>query len=215
MGLFNKFKKEKNENIQEKQTLPCQLASSITADGKLQLDFYDARADFKQFYDTTRLILNKQVQVNNTILTEAFISYYSDNDAVVLNNDGQEFGRRVQYKKILMDVDTNLLQRDNNYCDYVMKALLNEKRVNEYLERGLQENSEQPCGNYVGGVRTTDNGYKKVFDPVVGKMVHESLEMKQKREKNRARQEQIKQEGIDRRKAEIERLQQEIEDMEK
>ncbi len=215
MGLFNKFKKEKNENIQEKQTLPYQLSSSITADGKLQLDFYDARADFKQFYDTTRLILNRQVQVNNTILTEALISYYSENDAVILNNDGQEFGRKVQYKKILMDIDTNLLQRDSNYCDYVMKALLNEKRVNEYLERGLQENSEQPCGNYVGGVKTKDNGYKKVFDPVVGKMIHESLEMKQKREKNRAKQEQIKQEGIDRRKAEIERLQQEIEDMEK
>ena len=51
-----------------------------------------------------------------------------------------------------MDVDTNLLQRNSNYCNYVMKNQLNKERVDEYLKRGLQENSEQPCGNYVEGL---------------------------------------------------------------
>ncbi len=216
MGLLNKFKKEKNGNIQRTQEKsPYQLLFSKTKDDKVQLDFYDGKANFKQFYDTTRLIINRKIQIKNTILTEALISYYSENDAIMINKDGQEFGRRVQYEKILMDVDTNLLQRNSNYCNYVMKNLLNKERVDEYLKRGLQENSEQPCGNYVGGVRTINNGYRKVFDPIVGKMVHESLEMKQKREEDRERQEQQKQDNISKRKSEIERLQREIEDMQK
>ncbi len=215
MGFLDRFKKEKNENINEtQQTLPSALDSTITQDGKIQLEFYDSQADFKQFYDTTRLILNGQMQVNNTILTEALISYYSQNDAVMLNGN-REIGRRAQYKKILMDVDINQLQSNPTYCDYVMKGLLNEKRVNSYLERGLQENPEQPCGNYVGGVRLTERGYGKVFDAKIGKMIHEALPMKLKREEYRRRQEQEKQDSIARKKAEIERLQQEINDIQK
>lgn len=33
--------------------------------------------------------------------------------------------------------------------------------MNQYLENGLQESPEHPCGKYIGGMRKTENGYNK------------------------------------------------------
>ena len=69
MGLLDMFKKkEKNvaqNMIVEQPKSPYTIKQRINSDGKLQIDFTDKNADFKQFYDTTRLIIEgKTVGVN-------------------------------------------------------------------------------------------------------------------------------------------------------
>ena len=58
MGFFDRFKKKENNNIPTNQPemKPYDIKYSSGSNGTLQIDFYDRNADFKQFYDTTRLL---------------------------------------------------------------------------------------------------------------------------------------------------------------
>ena len=61
MGLLDKFRKKQPEKdqIHEEDNNKEFLRNakfSMTKDGRLQVDFYDREADFRQFYDVTRLI---------------------------------------------------------------------------------------------------------------------------------------------------------------
>ena len=49
------------------------------------------------------------------------------------------------------------------------------------LARGMQDNPDRPCGNYVGSVILNDGNYVKYFDDKVGMAVHHSKEMAEKR----------------------------------
>ena len=81
--------------------------------------------------------------------------------------------------------DFNLLQNDPNYVHALMCNLLNRDRVMKYLQRGLQENPENPCGKYVGSIEKSENTYKKVFDSNIGRISHNSPEMVAERKTKR------------------------------
>ena len=145
------------------------------------------------------------------------VSWYGDEDAISLDNDGNElaYGRKYDYKDILVGIDCNLLQSDPKYVEVLMKKLLDRKRVESYLERGMQENTEIPCGKYIGEIKVENNTYKKVFDPRIGEMSHNSPKMVEKRARRKEMIEKMKQEKIARNQDQIAKLQAEIDEMEK
>ena len=98
MGLFDKLKKQKEPVEENKQDMPYSIQYHVTKDGKLQVEFYDKKADFKQFYDTTRLVVDTlPKRVANHTIYEALVSYYAHNDPIMIEND-----RRTNYKNILL-----------------------------------------------------------------------------------------------------------------
>ena len=218
MGLFDRFKKKedlKTKSNVEEMRKNYEITYGITSDGRLQIDFYDMKSEIGQFYDTTRLIVgNNPVIFDNQAVQNCIVSWYRQDDTTFADPkyNGESMNAR-DYKGILAQIDPMLLQYDENYCVSVMKDLLNQKRVNQYLQNGLQENPERPCGKYVGGIQKTDNGYRKFFAINVGKASHNSRLMVERRRENRERAEQKKQMEIARRKAEIQKLQSEIDDI--
>ena len=222
MGLLDRFKKkeekpvEKKEYTRDYQGLPFEAKFSTNSDGKFQLDFYDKNNQdtFKQFYDTTRLIIeNERTTITDAPLKECLVSWYGESDAVMIDNNGNEHGRKTAYERVLADIDELKLKTDPKYCMAVMKKLLNRNRVDEYLARGMQENPEIPCGNYVGGIDIRDGKYKKIFDMSVGKQAHNSDRMKLKRAQLKEQKEMKKQNEIEEKQKRIEQLKNEIDDL--
>jgi len=225
MGLLDRFRKNKQEEIvkeemvQTKQYVPpFGVEFKMINDGLIQVDFYDGNAEFNQFYDTTRLIANPQPikAYGNDNVLNCKVSWYGENDVQMIGDDAKEIGRRVQYRGVLAQIDLNLLQTDREYCYTVMKGLLNKKRVEQYLDRGLQENPEKPCGKYIGAVMQKENGdgYCKVFDERIGRQSHYSDLMVNRRIEHRKQQEMLRQKQIDDRRKQIEKLQGEIDSLE-
>lgn len=219
MGLFDRFKKkEKNAHQgeeQRRQELPFDVQFSMTNDGRLQVDFYDKQVKFGQFYDTTRLIADlQQFYLGGIPVHNCLVSWYGQNDAVMLSENGMDMGRREQYRGVLSEINLEQLQTDSNYCYLVMKYLLSKQRVESYLDRGLEENPEIPCGKYIGGVRKTpDNKCKKFFSPEAGKSCHYSDFMIQRRQQIREQKERQKQQLRAEKEAEIKRLQDELDQL--
>lgn len=215
MGFLDLFKKGKNIQSNQPEIVeePFNIKYGINKNGKLQVEFYDKNAAFKQFYDTTRLIIDdKAVTLAGEEVQNCKVSWYGENDCCELNKQTGEFEspKAGNYKEVLAQIDLELLKNDKNYCYAVMKGLLDQKRVERYLETGLQEVPEQPCGNYIGGVRKTERGYGKFFSTDVGKVSHNSDLMKNKRQRQREAAKKAREAAIANRKAEIERLEEEI-----
>ena len=123
--------------------------------------------------------------------------------------------RAQEYRGVLAEIDLELLQTDPNYCNMVMKELLDKQRVERYLESGLQETPEHPCGKYIGGIRQTEKGYGKFFSTIVGKASHNSELMVNRKQEHREMIEKQRQKAIADKKAQIEKLQSELDSMEK
>lgn len=219
MGLFDMLKKkekpqETEQTIHQKQELPYDINLKLNEEGKLQIDFYDKKAEFRQFYDTTRLIIDNEItNMGKTPIKECRVSWYGKDDDVMFDRKGNEISRSSQYKDILVDIDIGLIQSDYNYCISVMKELVNQKRVEKYLNEGIKENPEMPCGKYIGGIKLIENQYKKYFDIQVGEISHNSSEMIDKRKKYRELQEIRRQQQIKMKREEMARLQSEIDDL--
>ena len=217
MGLFDRFKKNKQETDKKVDNISkdYEIKYGMSQDGRLQIDFYDRNIKVGQFYDTTRLIVgDKTVVLANQRVQNCIVSWYRQDDTIF--SDPQYENESIDarsYKGVLAQIDPVLLQSDEKYCSNVMRYLLNKKRVNQYLENGLQESPEHPCGKYIGGMRKTENGYNKFFDIDAGIAAHNSKLMVERRRENREKMEQKKRMEIDRKKAEIQRLQSEIDDM--
>jgi hypothetical protein len=94
-----------------------------------------------------------------------------------------------------------------------MNKLLDRKRVAGYLEEGLRERPERVCGNYIGGVRKTEEGYGKFFNPKIGEASHNSELMVNRRKEYREKNEAKRQGAIAAKRAQIEQLQNEIDEM--
>lgn len=218
MGLFDRFKKQE-QNVQKPQkpqqpALPYDIKLKVNEEGKIQIDFYDKNAEFKQFYDSTRLIIdNEKRNMGNIPIKECRISWYGKDDSIMIDREGNEQSRRVAYQNIMTEIDIGLLQTDPNYCMMLMKNLLNKSRVEKYLNEGLKESPDIPCGKYVGGVRVIENKYRKYFDPQVGKVSHNSQEMKDKRTQYREALESAKQQIINEKQQKMARLQEEIDEL--
>lgn len=183
----------------------------------MQVDFYDKNAKVGQFYDTTRLVVdNRPIMLAGQEVRNCIVSWYSQDDAVFLDSEyeGESLNAR-DYRGILAQIDPTLLQTDENYCSVVMRKLLDKKRVTKYLEEGLQETPEQPCGKYIGGVKLTEKGYGKFFSLPVGRVSHNSDLMINRRREHRENIEAKKQREIANKRAQIQQLQSEIDDMSK
>lgn len=221
MGLFDRFKKKekglKINNIINENEKSYEIEYGTTRDGRLQVDFYDKSAKVGQLYDTTRLVVdNRPLILANQEVRNCIVSWYSQDDAIFADPEyeGESLNAR-DYRGILAQIDPMLLQTDENYCSVVMRKLLDQKRVIKYLEDGLQETPEQPCGKYIGGVKPTEKGYGKFFSLSVGRASHNSDLMINRRREYRESIEAKKQSGIANKKAQIQQLQSEIDDMSK
>ena len=219
MGFFNRYKKKETQApIHEESIIKSNIEYSITKDGKLQIDYHDNERNVGKMYDVTRLIFtNNSEELNNKNIPECLVSWYGSDDAIMIDRNGIESGRRVDYREVLADIDIRLMQTDQKYCEYVMKALLRESRVEDYLEKGLEDSPQHPCGEYIGGVRrnANENRYEKFFDVRAGKDAHNKSKMIEKRNWYKEMMERRKQAKITRNKAEIERLQGEIDEWSK
>lgn len=219
MGFFDRFKKSKDtmtNNKQEVNQLPFDIKYSQTCDGELQVEF--RYSNFKRFYDTTRLIISERpLNIEGYEVYDCKVSWYESSDCELFNEKTGKFENldAQQYQEILAEIDLNLLQRDQNYCDKLMNGLLDKKRVQRYLESGLQESPEQPCGNYIGGVKQTEKGYSKFFSTVVGRISHNSELMRNRRQEHLANIEARKQKAIEDKRNQIKKLQMELDSMER
>lgn len=196
MGLLNLFKKKNNTHLAQSTPdveIPQKRTSDIkytyTKDGMTRIDFYDDEPELAQTYDFTRLVINPtSLQIANQDVYNCMVVWYSDDKCYA----PPEYGPRavLEEKNILAQIDLQLITIDPEYCYTVMKGLLNKKRVTEYLEAGLQEAPKRPCGNYIGGVKLKETGkYGKFFSEAVGKTVHNSPKMVERR---RAYREQMR-----------------------
>lgn len=225
MGFFDRFKKKKEESIEtpvvsdkaKSNELPVKIRYTTLPNGNLQFDFLDSNADFKKFYDTTRLVVGKEpISIGGKQVYNCAVSWYGDNDCQILDTKtGRSINSRAEnYRGVLIEIDLELLQSDKNYYKMLMSKLLDKERVEEYLERGLQETPEIPCGKYIGGIRKTEKGYGKFFDVTVGQASHNSKLMVDRRQKLREEEEARRKRDIERKKEQINKLQSEIESME-
>ena len=214
MGLLDMFKK-KSPEMERKTQKPqkeYEIEYSTTTDGRLQIDFYDNKIKVGQLYDSTRLVVgNRPVVLANQEVQNWLVSWYNRDDAVFVG-EGESLSAKA-YKGILAQIDPALLEVDEKYCVTVMRNLLEQNRINKYLEEGLKENPERPCGKYIGGVKETEEGYKKIFSMIVGQASHNSELMVNRRRELRESIEAKKQAEIAKRKAQIQKLQSEIDDM--
>lgn len=221
MGFLDIFKKKDNNftsvDKSQEQDLPFNPNLRITQNGLWQLDYYDGNADFKDFYDTTRLVINPNpVLVCNQWVYNCMVSWYGQSDCSLFNQSTGEYEsiRATEYNNISAQIDLNLLQTDKNYYDCLMKGLLNKKRVEKYLNNGLEENPDLPCGEYVGGIARTSQGYyKRAFSPDIGNECHNSPLMVNKRQHHREMLEASRQKAIQAKRDEISRLQSDIDTM--
>jgi len=153
--------------------------------------------------------LRSNVMSANQSLTEYLIN---------LSSSEADYASEVllsSYHHVLADIDTDLIWKDEQYCLAVMKNLLNQHRVEEYLNRGLQESPEVPCGKYVGGVQKRGEVYKKVFFRQLGEASHNSQEMVNERQRLNEELKQKREQERARKLAQIAKLQQELDDMDR
>ena len=206
MGLLDKFRKKQPEKdqIHEEDNNKEFLRNakfSMTKDGRLQVDFYDREADFRQFYDVTRLIASiDTINLGGHPVHNCAVSWYGENDAINFDSKGMDLSRRTQYRGVLAEINLEQLRTDYNYCEAVMKGLLNKERVEKYLSRGLQENPENP--------------YQKFFSKRAGEASHNSEFMINRRREVRENEEKRKQQLKTQKEAQIKKLQEEIEGLE-
>ena len=200
MGIFNKLKlfnkKEKTENTNTNNNTFKQSKESLqslpTTDGRLGYTFYDETYNPNKMYDSTNIFINPVPKViNGKPIYEVSVSWFGISDVTFFDSKS----RKDDYTTLYAGIDLNLLQNDYEYIKFVIKALLNQDRVESYLKLSLKSEQEifnerektgnnhlWPCGKYVGHAIKTPNGYKKVVDGEIGRVCHNLPEMQQERE---------------------------------
>lgn len=216
MGLFDFLKKGKREDNANGDIKPAKeeftqdsgkenhRVTLLDGGRNVQIEFYDPNMSFGQYYDTTKLIVDRVGhRMGNSIVNDCLISWYNNDEACI---EGVE----EEQEKILVTLDLERMTSDREYYTFAMKELLNRKRVQGYLERGRSlDSQEHPCGNYVGYIKqNTEGKFEKRFDTTAGEASHNSPYMMQVREQIRAE----KEEKAARRKAELQAQIQEAQD---
>ena len=226
MGFFDIFKKKKEEK-QEKpnyvsNALPFKREDKVKIDGALEsgitFDYYLSEPGFKRFYDTVCLQIPDTQPVFNIFGTKvynALVSWYGEDDAVPVNIPGLYHSlRRRDTRSIQLGLDFSKLS-DSKYLKTLFYLLLDQNRVEQYLENGLQEDPELPCGNYIGQLcYIPERGiYKKQFDPHIGEFSHHSTPQVERRRQHKLKLEERKRNAIKEKQEQIAKLQQEIDDI--
>ena len=218
MGFFDRFKKKEEVPANDVQNAKQEsLITTHSYRGKdgldyLECEYYDSQADFKKFYDTTKLVICTipEILPSRKRVYQAKVAHYSQNDAVYFGKDGEDISRRNQYTDIRLEMNFEKLLTDPEYQKILMNGLLDKKRVERYIGAGLQDypTDAHPCGNYIGfvDINQRTGKYGKIFDPKIGEEVHNLPEMVQIREKYKQMKEQAKQSKIANLEAERDRL---------
>lgn len=182
--------------------------------GPIEFRRYKPNMDMQHFYDndTTVMIINPQVySVEGQQVFNCKVGWTRDSNAVIYNE--YDF-QALDYQDVFVSVNIPKLIEDGEYAEEFMRQVLSEEHVMKYVNMGLEESPKVPCGNYIGGIyKKADGRYQEYIDPDVGKAIHNSKMMVDRRQANR--KEQTRKAGIDarnaRRREEIARLQAEIE----
>lgn len=220
MGIFsNMFKSKDKQTSEPIRPTPVNqtnqnMATFLRDDsGNIIVEYYDPVTTAREFYDTTKLVIAPNpVEIDGEKVYSAEVAWYGENDCFMLDENGENMGRRSDFKSIKLEIDTDKLYSDPMYQKVLMTQLLSRNRVNRYLQIGMEENPEHPCGNYVG--RVSEN-YGKQFNPRIGKAVHNSPEMVEKRRIEAERKEEARQAQIAKKQEEMKRLQEEIDRLNK
>ena len=212
MGLLNIFKKNKEAQttipVQEKN--PFDITYKQLEDGRIQIDFLDndSRTTLGQFYDTTRLIIpSEDIVLGGHQVSDCYVSWYGSTDTEYFDPRLAEQTRKNRYREVFAEIDRQQIGNPQ-YIAMLMRGLLKQSRVEEYLSKGMQDEPDRPCGKYIGGIQMTSNGYAKVFNQYIGNIAHNTNEMKMQREIYKRQEEQ-------RKAAEIAEKQQQIRDLQK
>lgn len=150
-------------------------------------------------HNTTRLIVDKSkdICIDGEILSNAKVSWYNDHDVEFIDSNRNAQTPKNTFTDIVTMIDIEKLQNDAEYRSVVMLDLLDENRVEGYINEGLKEDPSRKCGNYIGHVN--NQGLNKVFDPRFGEVIHNSDKMIQnrsiKRQKEYEKQEKAKEEA--------------------
>lgn len=226
MGFFDIFKKnkpvkqEKHDYISNDEPFERQDKVKIKGDleSGITFDYYLSEPGFKRFYDTVCLQIPDTEPIFNSFGTKvynALVSWYGENDAVPVNIPGHHHSlRRSDTRSIQLGLDFSKLS-DSKYLKTLFYLLLNQDRVERYLNNGLQENPEVPCGNYIGQLcYTPEKGiYQKQFDLHIGKFSHNSTPQVERRRQHKLKLEERKRNSIKEKQEQIAKLQQEIDDI--
>ena len=223
MGLLDIFKNNKNQNAERvdnytQNELPFDIRFNQIPNGNMQVELFNKNSNYDKFYDTTRLIIDRvPLNIEGHQVYNCAVSWYGHDDCQMLNEKTRQLDslRAQEYRGVLIELDLELLQTDPNYCNVLMNGLLDKERVERYLEKGLEETPDLPCGKYIGGVSKTEKGYGKFFSRDVGMSSHYSDLMVNRRRRKIEENERQRQAEIESKKNQIKKLQSEIDDMER
>lgn len=221
MGIFSNMfkreqKKEQSETAQYTSSQQNSSNASFSRDalGNIVVEYYDNKATATEFYDTTKLVIDPiPTQIEGKMVSSAKIAWYNESDAFYIDKDGTPLGSRYAFVDIKLEIDNQRLFQDPNYQRVLMTQLLDRKRVEyKYIPAGLEENPDVPCGNYVGAV---GENYSKQFSNAIGRAVHSSPEMVEKRQRYLAEKEKARQAQLSKKQEELRKLQAEIDGLSK
>ncbi len=232
MGFFDRFKKAKPEEEKipprmEQEPISPQATVATTEDGMKLFEYYDPRRVEGKFYDTTRLAVARSPRIiAGKAVYECRISWYGENDTVYFDT---RTGRRNDFRSIFAGINPEQMERDPMYLDAVMTRLLDQTRVERYLDRRFMTEEELkaksartgehglwPGGRYVGFMKQQEDGsYAKAFDVAVGRACHNLPEMVEEREKHREQVRRAREAEIARRQAELDKMKASIDDYER
>lgn len=217
MGFFDLFKRKdkKQEEIDEKIDNEPKLPFERKGDLQTGLTIDYDEPSFKKMYDAVCLRVRdtKPCMVENGLnVYNAYVSWYGKSDCQIVGIPP----RRDEVKEIQIGLDPSKLEKgkeDLEYMKILFTQLLDQNRVNRYLEKGLQENPDIPCGNYIGEVfyDTNSNTYRKEFKSSIGMESHFSEQQIERREEHKRKIEEAKKAKIAEKEAEIKKLQSDIE----
>ena len=229
MGLFDKLFGKKDEQTVDENSTRREEYESHQNPLKFQqsnelVEYELFNRDSNKFYDTTKVkISRKPLIVNGEEVYKLEVSWYGSSDAIYISDGDGYRGRRDDYETVYAGIDLEKLQSDIGYLKFALEELLDQDRVQRYLkisEKTIPEINDEiartgntriyPCGRYVGGVKETDRGFSKVFDPEVGRYCHELPEMQQQREEKRNSRIARQQAEIARKEAELAKLKAEL-----
>lgn len=196
MGFLDNLKNRKNRD--EDKGVQCSTNAEEISDNisisnirpnQVQIEYRKEKPS-GQYYDTTRLIIDiNPVQIaGSKPLYRCNVSWYDSNGRYILNRETGtiEPENADAYSSVLVELDMDKLYKDEKYGKAVMGLLLDRQRVQRYLSNRLKDNPDLRCGDYIGGIREKENGQLgKIFNLSVGKIRHESPEMRKLRDETK------------------------------
>lgn len=145
MVFFDIFKKKK-EISEQRNTYyePPERQDRVKIDGDLEsgitFDYYISDYNFRKFYDTVCLQISDTqpiFDIFGTKVYNALVSWYGEDDNIPLKMPAPRCSlRRKDTKSIQLGLDFSKLS-DSEYLKALFRLLLNQNRVEQYLDNGL------------------------------------------------------------------------------